>query len=85
MLDNKFCGPFVARNKTVATRPNVVAKKLSQNKMPLEEIGIMLEQLRTGSRRTLILKHVPPVRDDNYDNDSKMDSDPVSDLSSSRV
>ena len=42
---------------TSSARHHVLAKKLSQNKMMLKDMGIIVNNLRTGSRREITLKY----------------------------
>lgn len=62
------------------TRPNILAKKLVQNRAALAGMGITIENSRTGTKRELTLMYEPSSNDSNDGNDGKNDSGPVSDL-----
>lgn len=62
------------------TRPNILSKKLLQNKTALSELGITVTNSRTGTKRELTLMYEPFSDDSNDGNDGKNDSGSVSDL-----
>lgn len=62
------------------TRPNILSKKLMQNRVAFAEIGITIENSRTGTRRELTLIYEPPAHDSNDGNDDRNDGDLVPDL-----
>lgn len=59
------------------TRPNILSKKLMQNRTAFAEEGIFIENSRTGTKRELTILYEPPANDSN---DDKNDSDSVPDL-----
>lgn len=62
------------------TRPNILSKKLLQNKTALSELGITVTNSRTGTKRELTLMCKPSYDDSNDSNDGKNDIDSMSDL-----
>lgn len=67
--------------KSIA-RPNILAKKLMQNKTVLAELGITVEATRTRDRREILLRYIPPPGDSCDGNDNKTGSSAVANLSS---
>ena len=70
----------LAEKTQTKTRPNILSKKLMQNRIALDEIGITIANSRTGEKRELTLIYEPPADDGNDSNDGKSDSGSVSDL-----
>ena len=70
----------MAEKTKTKTRPNILSKKLMQNRIALAEIGITVANSRTGEKRELTLMYESPADDSNDDNDGKNDGSSVSDL-----
>ena len=70
----------LAEKTKTKTRPNILSKKLMQNRIALAEIGIMVANSRTGEKRELTLIYEPPADDGNDSNDGKNGIGSVSDL-----
>lgn len=81
-LEQIFIGTAseLAEKMKTKTRPNILAKKLMQNRMTLSELGITVENSRTGIKRELTLIYEPPVDDGNDGNDGKNEFGSASDL-----
>ncbi len=62
------------------TRPNILSKKLMQNRTAFAEVGIFIENSRTGTKRELTLIFEVPPHDSNDGNDDKNDRGSVPDL-----
>lgn len=70
----------LAEKMKTKTRPNILSKKLMQNRTALSEIGITVDNSRTGTKRELTLMYQPLANDSNDGNDDKNDIGLVSDL-----
>lgn len=70
----------LAKKIKTNTRPNILSRKLWQNKMALSAMGITVKRPRSSDKRGLSLTYKTFAGDGNDDDDDKNDSDTVSKL-----